>query len=290
MGIDRYINVNNHKVHYVEYGTGIPVFSIHGYEIDHRMMSGALEPVFKNHSGYRRIYVDVPGFGKTPGDNMKNTDEWVSLLNGVIDQLIGTEEPFLLAGQSYGCYLMLNLLLIRPEQIKGTLFIAPCTIAERAPRRLPVKALVDVDHELVSRMPHEDFDQMVRWSCVISEEAYEAFLKDLKPGLELEDKPYTRWIEKNGYRSINQDKFTSVSHSMPSLWITARQDFYVGYKDPFDLSENFERATFVCLDGAGHNMHIEKQKIFNGLVEDWLYRTEHMQPFEYDPDFVPYPE
>ena len=176
MGIDRYINVNNHKVHYVEYGTGIPVFSIHGYEIDHRMMSGALEPVFKNHSGYRRIYVDVPGFGKTPGDNMKNTDEWVSLLNGVIDQLIGTEEPFLLAGQSYGCYLMLNLLLIRPEQIKGTLFIAPCTIAERAPRRLPVKALVDVDHELVSRMPHEDFDQMVRWSCVISEEAYEAFL------------------------------------------------------------------------------------------------------------------
>ena len=290
MCIDSYINVNGHNVHYVEYGTGTPVFCIHGYEIDHRMMSGALEPIFQNYSDYRRIYVDVPGFGKTPGDGMKNTDEWVTLLNGVIDQLIGKEEQFLLAGQSYGCYLMLGLLLLRPEQIKGTLFIAPCIIAERAPRRLPVKALVDVDHDLVQKMPPEDYEQMARWSCVISEEAYEAFLKDLKPGLELEDKPYTRWIEKNGYRSKRQDEFMSITHPMPSLWVTARQDFYVGYQDPFGLSENFDRATFVCLDGAGHNMHIEKQAIFNELVEDWIYRTEHVQPFEYDPDFVPYPD
>ena len=65
--MDGFVTVNGHKVHYVEYGSGKPVFNIHGYEVDHRMMTGALEPIFERREGYRRIYVDLPGFGQTPG-------------------------------------------------------------------------------------------------------------------------------------------------------------------------------------------------------------------------------
>ena len=40
--MEGFVNVRGHQVHYVEYGHGKPVFNIHGYEVDHRMMTGAL--------------------------------------------------------------------------------------------------------------------------------------------------------------------------------------------------------------------------------------------------------
>lgn len=34
--------------------------------------------------------------------------------------------------------------------------------------------------------------------------------------------------------------------------------------------DNFDHATYVCMDAAGYNVHFEKEAIFNLLVEDWL--------------------
>jgi pimeloyl-ACP methyl ester carboxylesterase len=43
-------------VHYVEHGDGTPVLVLHGANVDHREMTGALEPVFDGVDGYRRVY------------------------------------------------------------------------------------------------------------------------------------------------------------------------------------------------------------------------------------------
>ena len=287
--MEGFVNVNGHPVHYVEYGSGIPVFNIHGYEVDHRMMTGALEPIFEKEEGYRRIYVDVPGFGKTPGGDLKSTDDWLSILNGAIDELIGKEEKFLLTGQSYGCYLMLGLIALRGEQIAGTLFLVPCTIAKRAPRQIPPKAVVEEDHEFSKELTEEQYKLLARWSCVINKTTWRVFERDLKPGIDVQDTDYVLWIEKNGYESVGEKDFLSIKSSAPSLWIAARQDHYVGYKDAFRFMDNFDRATYVCLDAAGHNVHFEKEEIFNLLVKDWLYRIKHLQPFVYDHNFVVYP-
>ncbi len=287
--MDGFVTVNGHKVHYVEDGSGKPVFNIHGYEVDHRMMTGALEPIFERREGYRRIYVDLPGFGQTPGVGLSSTDDWLSLLDGVIDVLIGREEKFLLTGQSYGCYLMLGLIALRGAQIDGTLFLVPCTIAKRAPRQLPVKAVVEEDHEFSKEMAPEDYKLLTRWSCVVNKTTWRIFARDMKPGIDIQDVDYVCWIEKNGYESAGEKDFLTIQHSAPSCWITARQDHYVGFKDAFRFMDNFDRATYVCMDAAGHNVHFEKEEIFRLLVEDWLYRVGHVQPFVYDRDFVVYP-
>ena len=271
--MDGFVTVNGHKVHYVEYGSGKPVFNIHGYEVDHRMMTGALEPIFERREGYRRIYVDLPGFGQTPGVGLNSTDDWLSLLDGVIDALIGREEKFLLTGQSYGCYLMLGLIALRGAQIDGTLFLVPCTIAKRAPRQLPVKAVVEEDHEFSKEMAPEDYKLLTRWSCVVNKTTWRIFARDMKPGIDIQDVDYVCWIEKNGYESAGEKDFLTIQHSAPSCWITARQDHYVGFKDAFRFMDNFDRATYVCMDAAGHNVHFEKEEIFRLLVEDWLYRA-----------------
>jgi pimeloyl-ACP methyl ester carboxylesterase len=55
--------------------------------------------------------------------------------------------------------------------------------------------------------------------------------------------------------------------------IMGRQDSAVGYRDHWQLIENFPRASFVILDKAGHNLQIEQEKLFRELVKEWLSRV-----------------
>ena len=75
-------------VYYEEYGTGKPVLSIHGWPVDHHIMSGCMEPVFNKMQRYRRIYLDLPGMGKTP--NVVN-------LSGVVE-IVAVTKPHYLSG------------------------------------------------------------------------------------------------------------------------------------------------------------------------------------------------
>lgn len=58
--------VSEVPVHYAEYGSGTPVLALHGAGVDHREISGALEPIFSSVPGVRRLYPDLPGMGRTP--------------------------------------------------------------------------------------------------------------------------------------------------------------------------------------------------------------------------------
>ena len=62
----------NVPMYYVEHGNGFPVLVLHGSGVDHREMAAALEPLFAQRPGYRRIYVDLPGMGRTPADTVNH--------------------------------------------------------------------------------------------------------------------------------------------------------------------------------------------------------------------------
>jgi hypothetical protein len=48
----------------------------------------------------------------------------------------------------------------------------------------------------------------------------------------------------------------------------------------YDFLECHPRATFVVLDGAGHNLQIEQDSLFAALVREWLRRVEGLGPRE----------
>ena len=60
-----YCNVNTAEIYYEDYGEGQPILMIHGFSPDHRLMSGCMEPIFKEREGYRRIYINLPGMGQS---------------------------------------------------------------------------------------------------------------------------------------------------------------------------------------------------------------------------------
>ena len=69
-------NVNDVEVYYDVIGEGIPVIILHGSTLDSRSMTGCMEPIFEQRTGWKRIYIDFPGHGQTPGkDWIKGSDD-----------------------------------------------------------------------------------------------------------------------------------------------------------------------------------------------------------------------
>ncbi len=60
----------------------------------------------------------------------------------------------------------------------------------------------------------------------------------------------------------------------PTLMLTARQDNLCGYRDAWDLLDNYPRATFAVLDRAGHFVNIEQDVLCQALMREWLDRVE----------------
>lgn len=62
-----YCKVKNANIYYEEIGAGIPIIMLHGFTPDHRLMSGCMEPVFKENDGWKRIYLDFTWYGENYG-------------------------------------------------------------------------------------------------------------------------------------------------------------------------------------------------------------------------------
>ena len=57
--------IGGHDVEVEVIGDGRPILFVHGLAVDRRVMTALFEPL---PSGWRRIYVDLPGHGASKGD------------------------------------------------------------------------------------------------------------------------------------------------------------------------------------------------------------------------------
>lgn len=62
--------------------------------------------------------------------------------------------------------------------------------------------------------------------------------------------------------------------SLLSEMDSAGQDDVVGYRDAWEILENYPRGTFVVLDRSGHLLTIEEEELLRALVSEWLDRVE----------------
>ena len=65
--------INDLNLYYEDIGSGTPVIIIHGFTLDHRSMKACMEPIFEAYEGWRRIYLDLPGHGKTKGSELNRS-------------------------------------------------------------------------------------------------------------------------------------------------------------------------------------------------------------------------
>lgn len=262
------------SVYYEEYGEGKPIIMIHGYYPDHTLMSGCMEPIFANRKGYRRIYLDLPGMGKTKGVTWINSsDKMLDIVLDFIDAVIPGQN-FLLAGESYGGYLSRGVVDHRAEQVDGVLLLCPLIVAEHTKRNLPPKTVLVRDNALLSRLSSKDAEEFEDMAVVQSEEIWERYNNEIFSGVRIADSVFLEKLRNEGYTfSFDVDRLKN-KFEKPTLFILGKQDTSVGYKDAWDILDNYPRGTFVALDKAGHNLQLEQVGLFTSLVNEWLDRVE----------------
>ncbi|MCL2253449.1 MAG: alpha/beta hydrolase [Lachnospiraceae bacterium] len=269
-------NVMDIPVNYEEYGEGKPILCIHGYSVDHRLMSGCLEPVFENIQGYRRIYIDLPGMGKTPSDKwIKNSDNMLEVVSGFINAVIPNEN-FLIAGESYGGYLTLGLLHNKRERIDGALFIAPqlksWIINNIEKEKLPKPQLLWIADNMPTEEEDSEVKEFLNFAVIATKEIFEKNKEQVLCGIKIADNDFLYNYFDGSYNHNFEAALRIMEYEKPTCIITGRQDHAVGYLDAFEMLKRFPRATFAVMDCAGHNLQIENENIFNQMVADWIKR------------------
>lgn len=267
-------DIKNISINYEIIGEGKPVVMIHGYTVDHNLMTGCMEPVFRDKSGYKRIYIDLPGMGKSESAEwVKNSDMMLDIVIEFIKKII-PDENFILAGESYGGYLSRGIIYKMSDRIDGLLLICPAIIADFKKRNIPQHEVLVKDDALLSRLSPEEAEDFNSMAVVQNEEIYERYKNEIMCGCNIADNKFLDYLQKTGYSfSFDVDKL-NAKFTKPALFLLGRQDSSVGYKDAWNILDNYPRAAFAVLDMAGHNLQIEQGRLFNSLVNEWLTRVE----------------
>ena len=235
---------------------------LHGAGVDHREPLGTIEPAFAGTSGYRRIYPDLPGQGRTPAPaSIRSADDVLAALLELVGDVAG-DEPLLVVGHSAGGYFARAIAHRRPDQVIGLALI--CPLVEEI-RDVPPHAAV-VDEDLGAG--HDAFRD---YFVVQTAEMLRSYSEHVVPGVEAAD---TEALERIGERWRLTTQEPERAYAGPVLVVVGRQDSAVGYARQWDLMEAYPRETFAMLDRAGHALPHEQPELLGALLREWLRRVE----------------
>jgi pimeloyl-ACP methyl ester carboxylesterase len=248
-------------VHYVEHGEGVPVLALHGAGVDHREVMACLDPVFGAGTGYRRIYPDLPGMGRTPApETISRADDVLDVMLAFIDGVIG-DRPLLVAGHSAGGYYAQAIAGRRSEQVVGLALLCPL-----------LAGIHDVpEHVVAYRSGDIGSDEFRDYFPVQTAETLDRYERYVQPSAPLADQSALARIGERWELTTRPNDKSPYPH--PTLLVTGRQDSSVGYARAWELLEQYPRATFAVLDRAGHALPHEQPELLRALVTEWLDRV-----------------
>ncbi|MFX1349800.1 MAG: alpha/beta fold hydrolase [Promethearchaeota archaeon] len=265
--------LENITVYYEIHGEGYPVLMIHGWPVDHRIMKGCMEPIFENRPNYKRIYFDLPGMGKTKGEDwIKGTDDYLKIIIEFVESVI-PDENFIIVGESYGGYLARGLIKKKQSMIDGVLYLVPAILPYEEQRDLPEHIILVKDEELISKLSPFEREIFEDVSTIINHKVLERGKEEGISGITIADMQFLEKVREN--HAFSFDVNLNKSFDKPALFLLGRQDSVVGYRDAWNIIENYPRATFAILDHAGHIPQIEQEELFNALTNDWFDRVEY---------------
>ena len=245
-------------VHYVEHGAGRPVLVLHGAGVDHHESEACFEPVFDGIAGFRRIYPDLPGMGRTTADGLDSAED---VLGTLLDFATGVTDgaAYLLIGHSAGAYFAQAMAARRPGQVAGLALVCPLL-----PR------LGDVpEHQVVVGTGEIGDDDFRSYFVVQSPAMLERYERYVRPAAELVDEAA---LERIGERwELTPDP--GPAYAGPTLVVAGRLDSTVGFAAAVDLLDHYPNASLAVVDGAGHALPHEQPDLLRALVTEWLDRA-----------------
>lgn len=268
--------VDKATIHYQEQGEGRPIVFLHGWTMDHRVEMLDYEKIFAARPGWRRIYPDLPGMGRSVAKaGLACQDDVLEALLAFIDRVLPTGR-FLLAGTSLGAYLARAVATRRRSRIAGLLLRVPCIVAEDVRRTLPAFRPLVRNDALIASLAEEE--RTALGNIIVQTPDYIEALRQrtrtlVQPAIAA-TAPIANEIRADPKRYAFSFDLAEAEKNFeePTLIIAARQDGTVGYRDAWEILESYPRATFAVIDRATHGWPMETPNLLEALVDDWLGR------------------
>ena len=262
-------------IDYEEHGEGRPILFLHGWTMNRRLEIADYEPIFGSRSGWRRIYLDLPGMGQSVAHEISCQDDMLAALLAFIDKVLPGER-FVLAGTSLGGYLARGIAVRLREQVDGLLLRVPCIVPDTGKRTLPPAEPLVRNAALLA--PLDAAERTALGEVLVQAPDYlaamRAKVRDFVVPAIASCAPFVPEMRLDPKRYAFSFDLAAAEKSFgkPVLIVAGRQDTTVGYRDAWEILESYPRATFAVLDRADHVWPVESPALLAALVDDWLVR------------------
>lgn len=264
----------------VERDEGDPLVLLHGFEVDHRSLL-PLDATLAAAGGWRRVYVDLPGFGASPADGVASAEDVVRAVDAELTARLG-DAPFAVLGYSFGGLVARRLAHDHRDRVLGLALLGAVFVAGHDRRDVPARTVLHEDPTVVATIG-EFADDYVELAVVQDAAGAAAFRDHVRPGLRAFDRDAAARIAARYALERDPEDAWPEPFAAPTLVVTARQDQVVGYRDAWARLEHYPRATFAVVDAAGHNLLIDRSPVLEALVADWLNRVRQQQRWSAPP-------
>jgi pimeloyl-ACP methyl ester carboxylesterase len=176
----KYIEINGTDIYYETRGSGIPIFIIHGWSVDHKLMSGPMEKFFANkNKGFKRVYIDLPGMGKSSvNPKVRTADDVLDILLRFIDEVI-PNTPFLLMGESWGGALCRGILKHKKADVLGLCLLCPVSISGAKNIPIPKRTVIEKDEAFLASLSGKERASFTSLAVAQTKKFWKAFKRDV---------------------------------------------------------------------------------------------------------------
>ncbi|MDN6202387.1 MAG: alpha/beta hydrolase [Micrococcaceae bacterium] len=243
---------------------------IHGNGVDHRLLL-PLDPCLADAGAWERIYLDLPGFGGTPAlEEPGGLPEIADWLQETIGELVG-DRKFAVLGHSLGGVLAAHLAITFGDQMSGMALLAPVVHPRPRDRTVPEKRVLHRDQKFLGLLDPQDARDFEGMAILHTAEAWAAFRDAALPGIRAANARAVMQLSRRYHLApeAGPGSRAAATVSPRTLILAGRHDHVVGFADQEDLLLRYPQATYVVLEDAGHNIHLDQPERVASFLRAW---------------------
>ncbi|PIC77579.1 alpha/beta hydrolase [Sporosarcina sp. P19] len=251
------------SIHYLIEGSGPPLVLLHGLGNNSKSWIRQLEGLKKD---YTVIAWDAPGYGQSadPIPELQHFSQFADHLKKFLDSL-QLEEVYLL-GHSMGSAIAIDFAIRFPEMVTKLIIAAPTRGAAGLHEEENIKKR-QARHDLVVNSSPEELARQ-RTSALLAPNADPAIL-EYAQNIMAEVRPAGYKSVANSLYHLNQmDEYSKVS--APTLVICGEEDRVTPICESEIIVDRLKEGRLKTIADAGHLSYLEKPKVFNKYVLDFL--------------------
>lgn len=282
----KFVEIQGHAIHYVEFGEGDPVLFIHGNPTSSYLYRNVIKPV-ANGANRRCIAIDMLGFGKSDKPQLKHN---CALHVGIIEGFIRTLEleNIILVGEDWGGFFGGYIMTRYPEWFQSAVMMEtfwwPLTYEDDFEKAfvMPFKLMRSPVGGLFSKRVNLMINKLIPEHCPISKDSLQ-YYKDSVPTYQSKKAigDFPKMLPANGKPQESYDMAMALQNGLknitfPMLWIKADPGVVVSHNNPIGMKRlEYLQQNIPSLEvrdfGTGfHFLTEERPEKVASMVSDWI--------------------